>query len=48
VRVVDAAGAVALVQVGPEQDGEQQHEQCRQAQADSLGAEEGASDAVRP
>ena len=48
VGVVDAAGAVALVQVGAEHDGEQQHEHRRQAEEDSLGAERGASDALRP
>ena len=48
VRVVDAAGAVALVLIGAEHDGEQQHEQRRQAREDSSGAEGEASDALRP
>jgi hypothetical protein len=48
VGVVDVARAVALVEQGSECDGEQQHEQCRQAEADSFGAEGWASDALRP
>ena len=48
VGVVDAAGAVALVQIAAEHDGEQQHEQRRQAEEDSFGAEGEASDALRP
>jgi hypothetical protein len=39
---------VALVEVAAEDDGEQQHEQRRQAEQDSFGAKGRASDALRP